>query len=50
MISSLLGYGAEPGTISSCKKFHLITSSAFCAGIEKQYSITDLKFRKRNTY
>lgn len=47
--SSLPGYGTEPGTISTCKKFHLITSSDSCVTIEKQYGITDAQFRKWNT-
>ncbi|KAL7793737.1 hypothetical protein V8C37DRAFT_409504 [Trichoderma ceciliae] len=47
--SSLPGYGTEPGTISSCKKFHLIKSGDTCVSIEKQYSITDAQFRKWNT-
>ncbi|UKZ63163.1 uncharacterized protein TrAtP1_004392 [Trichoderma atroviride] len=47
--SSLPGHGAEPGTISSCKKFHLIKSGDSCASIEKHYRITDAQFRKWNT-
>ncbi|KAM0444391.1 hypothetical protein ACHAO4_010234 [Trichoderma viride] len=47
--SSLPGHGAEPGTISSCKKFHLIKSGDSCASIEKHYHITDAQFRKLNT-